>query len=384
MENVLGVVDERNIRSEGTAAFPEDVIERVERLESDVDSRSGPSYIFVSSVSRRSSLSLPVFFIWVAMAAGLLLSGCGEQKAPVHRVGILCGLDVFASTVDAFKTGMTELGYVEGKNIAYDVQRTNFDLVAEERILRKFLADKDDLILTMPSEVSVAAKAVTQGTNVPVVFCQTNIEGTNLIKCVTEPGGNITGVRYPGPDLALKRFEILRDLAPEAKRIWVPYSRSSPIVPDQLAVLRPAAAEARVTLVEAPASGAADLLAELERRGEAADIGIDAVLFISEPLARTPAVFPEIGRFASEHKIPIGGVLYSLEGYSTIFGVATDNIAVGKLAARQANKVLRGIPPGTIPVVSAESYFQLNYKAALELGLTVPDGLLRQADEIIR
>jgi putative ABC transport system substrate-binding protein len=77
-------------------------------------------------------------------------------------------------------------------------------------------------------------------------------------------------------------------------------------------------------------------------------------------------------------------VLYSLDGYSTVFGVATDNVAVGKLAARQANKVLKGVPAGAIPVISSESYFQLNYNVAQELDLTIPEGLLRQADEIIR
>ncbi len=325
-----------------------------------------------------------LWIVLVTLVLGLLLSGCGDQKPKLNRVGILCGLDVFAPTIDGFKAKMTELGYLEGKTIAYDVQRTNFDSAAQERIIRKFVADKVDMMLVLPSEVSVAAKALTQGTDIPVVFCQTNIEGTDLIKSVPEPGGNLTGVRYPGPDLALKRFEILHELAPQAKRMWVPYAKDVPIVPDQLKVLRPAAAKAGVTLVEARADGPADLIADLETRAKAADIGIDAVLFISEPLARTPAVFTKIGKFAATHRIPIGGVLYSLEGYSTVFGVATDNIAVGKLAALQANKVLRGTPPGTIPVVSAESYFQLNYGVAQELGLKVPEGLLKQADEIIR
>ena len=320
----------------------------------------------------------------VAVALSLISTGCSEQKPKAQRVGILCGLHVFETTVDGFKARMVELGYVEGKNILYDVHMTNFDETAQERILRKFVSDGVDMILVFPSEVAVAAKAITQGIDIPVVFCQTNIEGTDLVKSIPEPGGNITGVRYPGPDLALKRFEILRALAPQAKRIWVPYTTRAPIVPPQLQVLRPAAAKAGVTLVEAPSDSAEELLADLEKRANTADIGIDAILFISEPLARTPAVFPRIGKFASEHRIPIGGVLYSLEGYSTVFGVATDNIAVGRLAARQAHKVLKGISVGTIPVVSAESYFQLNYRVAQDLGLNVPEGLLRQADEILR
>jgi putative ABC transport system substrate-binding protein len=264
------------------------------------------------------------------------------------------------------------------------VHRTNFDLPVQRRILQKFVADKVDAMVVFPSEVAVEAKAVTQGTQIPVVFCQTNIEGTNLIRSVREPGGNLTGVRYPGPDLALARFEILRMLAPRARRFWVPYAKDSPIVPDQLAILRPAAVRARVTLVEAPAASAAELETDLAARAKAADPGIDAILFISEPLARTPAVFPKIGKFAATFTLPIGGVLYSMEGYRTLFGVATDNIAVGRLAAQQMDKILRGASPGTTPVISAESLFQLDLRVAGALGLRVGEGLLKMADEVIR
>ncbi|MHC1742729.1 MAG: ABC transporter substrate binding protein [Syntrophobacteraceae bacterium] len=318
------------------------------------------------------------------VAFSLLWHGCGAESPRVYRVGILCGLDVFASTVDGFKAKMFDLGYVEGTNIKYDLQRTNFDSAAELRILQQFVADKVDLILAFPSEAALAAKKAAQGTSIPVMFCQTNVEGIDLIKDLREPGGNITGVRYPGPDLALKRFEILHELVPQAKRIWVPYSTFSPIVPSQLDILRPVAKDAGLTLLEAPAADAAELAADLDERAKNADVGIDAILFISEPLARTPAAFLKIGKFAQEHKIPIGGVQYSLGGYTTLFGIATNNLAVGRLTAQQVNKVFRGAPAGTIPVVSAESYFQLNYRVAQELGIHVTEGLLRQADELIR
>jgi putative tryptophan/tyrosine transport system substrate-binding protein len=382
MGNALNVDEDGSAGMIVVTTFGDGIGLRAKRAEHGGHSEHSVVTFLRDCFCQRSTLKVWIFLIGIAVS--LLMSGCGDQKPKIHRVGILCGLDVFATTVDGFKARMTELGYVEGKTIDYDVHRTNFDSKAEKGILERFVADKVDLMLVMPSEVAVAAKATAQGTGIPVVFCQTNTEGTNLIKSVPEPGGNITGVRYPGPDLALKRFEVLHELVPEAKRLWVPYATYTPIVPDQLAVLRPLAAKAGVELVETPADSAADLLADLDTRAKAADIGIDAILFISEPLARTPAVFLEIARFASKHRIPIGGVLYSVEGYSTVFGVATDNLAVGKLAAQQVDKVLRGIPAGTIPVLSAESYFQFNYKAALELGLNVPEGLLRQANEIIR
>ena len=132
----------------------------------------------------------------VVIAVGLLLYGCGEQKPEVYRVGVLCGLDVLATTVDGFKERMTELGYVEGKDIVYDIHTTNFDTKAEERILQKFVADKVAVIFVFPSEVVALAKAMTQGTDIPMVFSHTNIEGTGLIS-----------------DAALSRIEILSEVS---------------------------------------------------------------------------------------------------------------------------------------------------------------------------
>ena len=315
----------------------------------------------------------------------LLLSGCGAQQPKVYRVGVLSGLNFVAVITDGFKSKMTELGYIEGKNITYDVQKTDFDLAAYKKILNKFVADKVDLIVVFPTEATMEAKAATQGTNIPVVFTFALIEGMDIVKDVRAPGGNITGVRYPGPDVALKRFEIMREIVPQAKRYYVPYQKGYPIVAPQLEMLRPAAAAAGITLVEFPAANKEELQAELDARAKSADLGFDAIFLIVEPLTVTPDPYAVVGKFAHEHKLPIGGALMAPDqDYGTIFGVSVNPIVSGKLAAPLADKVLKGMPAGTIPVVSDESYFQINYKAAQIQGVTVPDGLLKQANEVIR
>jgi putative ABC transport system substrate-binding protein len=322
--------------------------------------------------------------VWVVVIT-LLLSGCGVQQPKVYRVGVLSGLNYVAVITDGFKAKMTELGYVEGQNITYDVQKTDFDLAAYRKILNKFVEDKVDLIVVFPTEATMEAKAATQGTNIPVVFTFALIEGMGIVKDVREPGGNITGVRYPGPDIALRRFEIMREIAPQAKRMLVPYQKGYPIVAPQLEMLRPAAEAAGITLIEVPAADAAELQADLDARAKSADLGFDAIFIIVEPLAVTPDAYAVMGKFAYDHKLPIGGALMSAEGrYGAIFGVNVDPIISGKLAAPLADKVLKGMPAGTIPVVSDESFFQINYKAAQDLGVTVPEGLLKQANEVIR
>jgi putative ABC transport system substrate-binding protein len=206
----------------------------------------------------------------------------------------------------------------------------------------------------------------------------------DLVESVREPGGNITGVRYPGPDVALKRFEIMRELAPQATRMLVPYQKDYPIVEPQLEALRPVVEAAGVTLIEAPAADAAELEAALQSQTQPEGIGFDAILFLAEPLAVTPDAFAVMGKFAYEHQVPIGGALMAAEGYESVFGVNVDVVVSGELAAPLAHKILNETLAGEIPVVSPENFIQINYKAAQELGITVPESLLSQADEVIR
>jgi len=321
--------------------------------------------------------------IIAAIAVSLTMSGCASQKeeAPkVYHVGILSGLSFFGKTVDGFKSGMASLGYIEGENIVYDVQETNFSQDAYRKILQKFVDDKVDLIFVYPTEAAQEAKAVTQGAGIPVLFAHSGIENTDLVDSVREPGGDITGVRLPAPDLAAKHLEILLELDPKIKRVCVTYLRGYPLIPSEMEALNETAKLSGVTLVEAPADNSTELEAWFAAREKSDDIGFDAILMIPEPLD----AFPAIATFAYKHRLPFGGATNTFGNYSSIFGFMPDNAAVGKLAAPMADKILKGTPAGTIPVVSPEGYLLIDVKAAEQLGVTVPESLLSQANEIIR
>lgn len=329
--------------------------------------------------------------IWILlsglMIVALLLSGCSQaQESKVYRVGVLSGLDAFSPAIDGLKAKMTELGYVEGKNIAYDVQKTNVDMEAYKSIAKKFVDDKVDMIFVFPTEASMEVKAAAQGTNIPVVFALsfTDVKGINLIDSIREPGGNITGVRFPSADIASKRLQILLEMVPNAKRVFVPYLKDYPNVPGQLDVIRPQSQTSGVELIEFAAASPQELQTELDKRATSSEIGFDAILMIAEPLAITPPFYTILGKFSYEHKIPIGGALMEPDGNSSIFGLLPQANAAGEQAAFLADKIFKGTPAGTIPVSTSDSYFQINYKAAQALGVTVPEGLLKQADEIIR
>jgi putative ABC transport system substrate-binding protein len=335
--------------------------------------------------------------VWVLLAwlvaAALLISGCnGGQSSKVYKVGVLSGLDAFAPAFDGFKAKMTELGYIEGKNITYEVQSTDVDLEAYKSITKKFVDEKVDMIFAFPTEAAMEAKAATQGTDIPVVFTLsfTDVPGVDLINTVREPGGNITGVRFPSADIASKRLQILLELAPNAKRIFVPYLKDYPNVPGQLDIIRQQAQKSGVTLTEFAATSPQDLQAELDKRAASDDIGMDAILLIAEPVSITQPFYAVLGKFCYEHQVPIGGAPMSIEGLNiggdsgSIFGLLPQAKVAGEQAALLADKIFKGTLAGTIPVVTADAYFQINYKAAQALGVTVSEGLLNQANEVIR
>ena len=320
----------------------------------------------------------------VAVIMSLLLSGCGAGQKKVYHVGVLSGLSGFSPVADGFKAKMTELGYVEGENIVYDIQSTEVDIEAYKQITRKFVEDKVDLILVFPTEASLEAKLATKDTDVPVVFAMsfTDVAGIDLINSVREPGGNITGVRFPSVDIAIKRLEILLEIVPDAKRVFVPYLNGYPNVPGQLEAIRPQAENFGVELVEFGANSPDDLQAELDTL--TGENSVDAILIIAEPLGITPPFYGVLGKFSYDNNVPIGGALMDTGGYESVFGLLPDAIVVGEDAATLAVKILEGTSAGTIPVLTSESSFQVNYRAAQKLGVTVPEGLLKQADNIIR
>jgi putative ABC transport system substrate-binding protein len=299
-------------------------------------------------------------------------------------VGILSGLEVFATTTEGFKAGMAELGYVEGENIVYDVQEVYTGEADMQQTLDKFVADEVDLIFAFPTEPAILAKAATQGTDIPVVFAMGTTEGNDLIESVREPGGNITGVRYSGPDLFVKYLEFLLDLAPDAKRVWLTYDPDYPAIPSTLESLYPAASSAGVTLVEVPVKSIAEIEADLAARDQLSDVGVDGILMVPG-ISHAPPSWAAISAFAAKHELPIAGGLpvWAAQG-ETVFSYMPDNIEVGKLATPSVDKIFKGTPAGTIPVITPEPHLQLNYKLAQELGLTVPEGLLSMAMEIYR
>ena len=319
---------------------------------------------------------------WMGMIA-LLVGGCSPAST-VYKVGILTDNPNFHAIGDGFKAKMTMLGYAVGKNLVYVEQPLSSDPADLPRQAKALVDQKVDLIFSFPAPETTAAYAATRGTSIPVVCAYAQLDGTNMITSGRKPGGNLTGVRYPGPETVSKRLETMVTIAPKARRIWIGYDKNGPNTAIALGALRPLAQSLGVKLVEVPVIDKADLAADLSARARLADIGLDAIFIMPDDFNASPDGFAVLSGFASDHHIPLAGGLPWMIQKGAIFANGPDLATIGSLAAASADEILKGTPAGTIPVATPNQNLYFNYRTAKALGLTLPESLLAQATQIIR
>lgn len=300
-----------------------------------------------------------------------------EKK--VYRVGVLSGLPFFASTTDGFKDGMAEYGYVEGETIVYDVREVP-RVVGNEAVLQEFVDAKVDLIVAFPTEPSIEAKQVTAGTGIPVISSNAVLENTGIVANFQEPGGNVTGVRYPGPEAAVQRLQIMREMVPDIRKVLIPHLKDYPTVSAALPAVLASAEKNGIEVIAAPFTAPDELATYLAERGN----DIDAILTIAEPISVMPNFQKVLYDFADAHNIPVGGSAISADGRGSIFMLAPDAYEMGKLAAPLADKIFDGIDPGTIPVVTPNLHLWFSVSAAQDVGITLSPTLLGKAQHILK
>lgn len=327
-----------------------------------------------------------IYCLLVFALVSLFLTGCIKtaQEEKVIRVGVLwTGWDPLGPILDGFKEKMAEFGYIEGKNITYEVFKAP-EAVGNEEVVQKYVDEKVDLIFSFATEATVEAHKVAKGSGIPVVFTCAFIEGTGIVESVSNPGGNITGVRYPTTEAATGRLDYLHQVAPNAERILVPYLKDYPTTAPQMEAIKPMAMGMGVTIIDAPFATAEEFVEYIDERDSREDPGIDAILTLADPFAVLPDVFNKIYSFGDERNIPVVSFAILNEAYGPIISFAPTIKKMGTMAAMQANKVLKGTPAGNLPVFTSDNDLGINYKYAQKLGLTVPEGVLLKAYEILR
>ena len=321
--------------------------------------------------------------LWVGVLLALALAAgwawrVWRQPAPAPvRVALLPFTTVNERVMAGFKQALAEHGWVEGRNVAYRATPADGAMDKLDARMAEFMAWKPHLVLAMSTPPSQAAYRATKGTGTAVVFAPaTDPLAAGIVSGLARPGEQITGIRLlPSNGL---RLEYLQRVAPQARKIYVPYHRGDRSAESTLAQIEPAARSLGLQLLLRPVEGSDDLAAAA--RDIPADVG---AVFLPQD-SRIEAVIEQFVAACERRRLPLSapGVIQVEQGALMTFGF--DHAAIGRQAGRLAAAILAGTPPGNLPVEAAENALFINLRAAQAIGLPVDEALLRQAKGIIR
>ena len=311
----------------------------------------------------------------------LLARAQDQRQIPVVGCLVTSSEKASADLLVPFREGLKEAGYEVGRNVAIeyrwaDNHTDRLPSLAADLVHRNVTV----LVTAGGGAPALAAKAATS--NIPVVFLSgEDPVKIGLVESLNRPGGNLTGVTFYTIDLGPKRFEVLRELAPNAVTIGMLVNPSSANVANQ------AGMEAVKALIGAAALS--PIIAQASTVGEfgpafayLAEQKADALLLVSDTLFTTRR--REVVELAAEHRIP---AIYPLRDFVTAGGLASYGASLSepfRQVGLYVGKILSGAAPAELPIVrSSKIELVLNLKTAKALGLAVPPSLLARADEVI-
>jgi len=333
--------------------------------------------------SQWSGVSKKVFYIALsAMLFALCLPASAQQPTKIPRIGWLTGgaLSSTSARYQAFRQGLRELGYVEGKNILIEWRGADNVPGRNRALAEELVRLKVDVIVTAGSGVTRFAKEATS--TIPIVMASDDDPvGNGFVASLARPGGNITGLSQLSPELSGKRLEILKEVLPKLSRLAV-FGTSNAVGNAQVTKEIEVAAAAfgvKVQYFDVLATKDIEPAFRTAVKGRA-----DAVLEIILGNIRS-ARLKELAELAVKHRLPVmrerpqhvdaGGLMS--------YGVNLDDL--GRRAATYVDKLLKGAKPADLPVEQPKKFeFIINLKAAKQIGLTIPPNVLARADRVIR
>src|SRR5690349_10811601 len=203
--------------------------------------------------------------VFVTFLVALLLTACSPAPAQPasFKVGLINGGANFNAIVDGFKAGMTDLGYVEGKNLTYVYEGPAASGDKLPGLAQNLIAAKVDLVASFGTPASQAMQKATVGTNLPVVFVPVSDPvQSGIVQSLQSPGANVTGIAT-GTQVHAQRLEWLLKVAPNVKHIYVPYDATDPAGAIAMKVIQEAAPKLNVELVTVKISTDDDMTAAM-------------------------------------------------------------------------------------------------------------------------
>lgn len=318
-----------------------------------------------------------------AVALLLLLLSFAVQAQPAasrYRIGLVSPI-ARDTTIDAFRQGLKDAGYVEGKNYVIEARFAEGHLDRLPQLIDEVLRTKVDVLVVGSTIGALTAKRAT--TTVPIVFAGlTDPVSTGVVASLARPGGNITGVTFGVGESGFggKWVELLHELAPGVSRVALLANSTSPLTAQLVGDIRAAAQplNIRVDVVEAGNDAQLDTaLATITASGTA-----QALIVASDPFFVSSRA--KIAQFAASRRLP---GIYFTKLFADAGGLLSYGSSLEDSYRRSAafvDRILKGARPADLPV-DRPTTFQLviNLRAARALGLSVPRSLLQRADHVI-
>jgi putative tryptophan/tyrosine transport system substrate-binding protein len=322
-----------------------------------------------------SSILIAVVLLLVAVIAE------AQPAKKVPRIGVLWLYSpVIASPfAEAFRQGLRELGYVEGKNIVIEYRHAEGKYDRLPSLAAELVRLNVDIIVTASTQAAQAGQQATRSIPIVMTVVSDPVE-SGLVASLARPGGNVTGLSLMHPELSGKRLELLKEVIPKLSRVAVLSNLSNPIIPPLLreteAAARALGVQLQVVEVRDPIELDSAFGAMTRDRAGALVVLPDGT-FQNE--RRRIAALAAKGRlptmYAWREAVDDGGLM--------AYGASVPDIL--RRAATYVDKILKGTKPADLPVEQPLKFeLVINLKTAKQIGLTIPQSVLYRADKVIK
>jgi ABC-type uncharacterized transport system substrate-binding protein len=318
------------------------------------------------------------FLAFLGVVAALPLDASAQSKIP--RIGFMGNSTAAleANLLDAFREGLRELGYEEGRTIVIEYRWADGKYEQFPVLVAELVAAKVDAIVTAGTPAALAVKRAT--TIVPLVMVAVGDPiGTGLVSSLARPGGNLTGLSSIAPDLEGKRLQLLREVVPALSHVAMFINSLNPFHVSSMRQARDAAQTMGIKLQLHDIRKSEDLddafAAIRKERPDALLILADRVFLHNRH---------RIVDFTIEQRLPNVNAYKELVEVGGLMSYGPSYEDMHKRAAIYVDKILKGAKPADLPIEQPSKFtFIVNLKAAKALGITVPSQLLGLVDQLI-
>ncbi|HET9880747.1 MAG TPA: ABC transporter substrate-binding protein [Candidatus Binatia bacterium] len=300
------------------------------------------------------------------------------QQKKIPRIGVLFIGSKNQPHLEAFKQGLRERGYTEGKNILFEYRYAEGNNDRLPQLAAELVSDKVDVIVTTASVSAIAARRVTK--TIPIVMTSGNPLESGLAASLAKPGGNVTGLTVLSVDLSGKRVELLTETFPKTTRIAALQSPQDFEAGAGYKETQEAAKAFSLRLHPVEVQSANDFepaFAQMNKAGET------ALLVILSPMITFNS--RRIVELALKYRLP---GMYPTKQFAEEGGLMSYGPLIGDLyrrAATYVDKILKGANPGELPVEQPTKFeLVINLKTAKQIGVTIPANVLARADRVIK